>query len=700
VELIFMHESLDNNWMRRKLPLGLLAIFISFPVFSQTNPGQDLLLDRAFSYYYEQNWQLAEQYFMRYVSETGDTEVALRYLGRLSIIQGKYNEAVNYLNRAIVAQPATIESYMLLSDLHLKLGQVKNATNTLEKVLTVDPFNERTLSTLAYLSQQTSDHRKSAVYQKRLILAVRKGSNNPNLLEQSYQSLGGYYYSQGKYNKSIDYYEKLTEIAPNQPAAQLVLGELYKLSGDFESSAKRVKIALSQKPDYKAALESLIETQFILNDVDVRNTLQKLRRNGFKPNQLVQAIQDYLTNSVKGEQSFRASLKKNPNRLSAHIGLVRSLLANPQPDKPILTEIQNEAYAVVILSQRIGATKLARKYASLVFASLEKRAKILNFNKSFYQEVMDNPLGPEIEQLAIDHIELYSTHGTTLESLNQNNQAIAFFHRAEQVCKKLEEWYNKTGAPQKKHEDLKKKRYKLLINSAWLYYDSMINDRNSSLAMIERALELFPKKAPAHFVKGVINFSIAERGDNRLNSAVSSLKTAIEIAEEGSSNKVAPTDYYFYRALAEEKNDNFPDAEKDLQRTINIEPFNPTYLNYLGYMYSVRGIKLQDAFDLLERALEDDPENEAYLDSLGWTLFKMGKHGEALEQLLLAVNQAQKKNITDAVIFYHLAETYQALKNNEMALLYYGKALEVIATSSEPLNESHIRKQIALIGKE
>ena len=172
----------------------------------------------------------------------------------------------------------------------------------------------------------------------------------------------------------------------------------------------------------------------------------------------------------------------------------------------------------------------------------------------------------------------------------------------------------------------------------------MIDDKNSSLAMIERALELFPKKAPAHFVKGVINFSIAERGDSRLSSAVTSLKTAIEIAEEKSSNKVAPADYYFYRALAEEKNDNFADAEKDLRRTIDIEPFNPTYLNYLGYMYSVRGIKLQDAFDLLLRALEDDPENEAYLDSLGWTLFKMGKHNQALEQLLLAVNQAQKKH--------------------------------------------------------
>lgn len=690
----------DNNTMLKKLQIGLLAFFVTMPGFAQTNPGQDLLLDRAFSYYYSQNWQMAEQYFARYVSETGDSEVPLRYLGRLAIIQGKFKEAVNYLNRAIIAQPETIDSYMLLSELHLKLGQIENATSTLERVLNVDPFNERSLSTLAYLSKQKSDHRKSAVYQKRLILAVRKGSNNPDLLEQSYQSLGGYYYSQGKYDKSIEYYEKLIEIAPGQPAAQLVLGELYKLSGNFEDSAKRVKMALKQKPDYKAALESLIETQFILDDIDLRNSLQVLKKNRFQPNQLVNAIQDYLNDPALGEKSFRASLKKNPNRLSAHIGLVRSLMAHPKPDKRILTEIQNEAYAVVILSQRIGATKLARKYASLVFASLEKRAAILNFNTSFYREDMDNPLDPEIEQLAIDHIELYSTHGATLENLNYNNQAIAFFHRAEQVCRKLEQWYNQTEASPEKYENLKKKRYKLLINSAWLYYDSMIDDKNSSLGMIERALELFPKKAPAHFVKGVINFSIAERGDSRLSSAVTSLKTAIEIAEEKSSNKVAPADYYFYRALAEEKNDNFADAEKDLRRTIDIEPFNPTYLNYLGYMYSVRGIKLQDAFDLLLRALEDDPENEAYLDSLGWTLFKMGKHNEALEQLLLAVNQAQKKNITDAVIFYHLAETYQALNNNEMALFYYGKALEVIATSSEPLNESHIRKQIALIEKE
>ena len=67
---------------------------------------------------------------------------------------------------------------------------------------------------------------------------------------------------------------------------------------------------------------------------------------------------------------------------------------------------------------------------------------------------MNSPLDPEIEQLAIDHIELYSTHGATLENLNYNNQAIAFFHRAEQVCKKLEQWYNQTEASPEKHEKL------------------------------------------------------------------------------------------------------------------------------------------------------------------------------------------------------------------------------------------------------
>ena len=150
----FMGTYFDNNTMLKKLQIGLLAFFFTMPGYAQTNPGQDLLLDRAFSYYYSQNWKMAEQYFARYVSETGDSEVPLRYLGRLAIIQGKFKEAVNYLNRAIIAQPETIDSYMLLSELHLKLGQIENATSTLERVLNVDPFNERSLSTLAYLSQQ------------------------------------------------------------------------------------------------------------------------------------------------------------------------------------------------------------------------------------------------------------------------------------------------------------------------------------------------------------------------------------------------------------------------------------------------------------------------------------------------------------------------------------------------------------------
>lgn len=685
--------------MLQRLLFSFVILFNAGSLFSQSNPAHDLLLDRAFSYYYEQNWQLSEQYFQRYLSETGDSEVPLRYLARLSIMSGNHAQAIEYLNRAIESDSQSVTSYMLLSDLYLKLGEIEKAEKTLESVLLVDPFEERSLSTLAYLSQQRNDYRQSAVYQKRLILAVRKGSNNSDLLEQSYQSLGGYYYSKGQYQKSIQYYEKLIELAPTQPAAQLVLGELYKLAGNFDDSAKAVSKAIAQKPDYKAALESLIETQFILDDVEIRTTVQHYTAQKHTPTGLVQAIIDYLDDPVQAEQSFRRSLKQNPNRLSAHIGLVRSLMNHPKPDKKILTEIQNEAYAVVILSQRIGATRISRKYAALVFASLDKRARLLNFEESFYSGDMAEPIDSEIEQLAVDHVELYSTHGATLENLGQKSQAIAYYSRAEQVSTRLDKWYEQSEAPSKKLDDIRRKRYRLLISQAWLYYDSVINERKTSLATIERALKLFPEKAPAHFVKGVITFSIAERGDLTLQKAVNSLKTAIDIAEESSSKKQAPANYYFYRALAEEKNNNFTNAEKDLRKTIDIEPFNPTYLNYLGYMYSVRGINLPDAFNLLLRALEDDPENEAYLDSLGWTLYKMGKYPDALEQLLLAVNQAQKKNMTDAVIFYHLAETYQALNNTDMALLYYSKTLETIATSSEPLNENHIRKQIALIEK-
>ena len=60
-------------------------------------------------------------------------------------MSGNHAQAIEYLNRAIESGSQSVTSYMLLSDLYLKLGEIEKAEKTLESVLLVDPFEERSL---------------------------------------------------------------------------------------------------------------------------------------------------------------------------------------------------------------------------------------------------------------------------------------------------------------------------------------------------------------------------------------------------------------------------------------------------------------------------------------------------------------------------------------------------------------------------
>ena len=53
----------------------------------------------------------------------------------------------------------------------------------------------------------------------------------------------------------------------------------------------------------------------------------------------------------------------------------------------------------------------------------------------------------------------------------------------------------------------------------------------------------------------------------------------------------------------------------------SIRTMRPT-LNYYGYMLADRGVRLDEAADMLQRALAEDPDNAAYLDSMGWSLLQ------------------------------------------------------------------------------
>jgi len=145
------------------------------------------------------------------------------------------------------------------------------------------------------------------------------------------------------------------------------------------------------------------------------------------------------------------------------------------------------------------------------------------------------------------------------------------------------------------------------------------------------------------------------------------------------------TDVMFNLGAAYERGGFFDDAEKIFKKLIKLEPDNALALNYLGYMYADKGIKLKKARKMIKKALEIDPENSAYLDSYAWVLFKRGEYQEALEYQ----QKALRAGDDDAVLFDHMGDIYSALNKISEARKHWRKALEL-----DPDNES-IKQKLA-----
>lgn len=690
------------------LLLTLLVIPLQLTALDEAQEKEaSLKLNEAFNAYYAENEVAATRAFEEYLKIKGESEVPLRYLARIALAQDDSAKAILYLERAIKADPSAKYSTQLLSEVYIKLNRYDDAMRILTLILKNDPLNERALQMMAYIHQHKKESREASTYYKRLIVAVQKGSGNSDLLSQSFYFLGNYYYENDNFAKSLYYFEKLHALDEDNLRYVLIIGELQKITGQFKKSARTLEELLKKNPDFVEAYESLTETYFILDDARAKPMLQKYLSLKKKQKQ---GILDGIEKQLEGDddaalKAYETILAQNQNRLSARVGRYRIYKKRNQD-----TDARNEAFAVVVIAQRLGGYRLAREYAHITLAYLNSQAEKTKFRDRFLLPKAQIPAPAELdgasEQLAIDFVELYSTHATTLENLNERTVANTYYELTSRTINQLQLWYqamlqneairkDKTRLEyiEKRIREAKNQLYQARVAQAWnlASIPKMLPDADK---VADDAIAVEEGYATAWFVKGIIRYNLADSHLTEYKAAAQFFRKAIQITEEKGKKKVAPASYYFYSGMALEKINDIEQTEKELRRAIELEPHNPTYLNFLGYIFSQHNMNLDEAQTLVLRALEDDPENEAYLDTYGWIQFKRGNYHEALEQLSVAASFAQKKGAVDPVIWFHLAEVHAKLQNTATALEYYHKTLAEIKKASEPLNENYISEQI------
>ncbi len=131
---------------------------------------------------------------------------------------------------------------------------------------------------------------------------------------------------------------------------------------------------------------------------------------------------------------------------------------------------------------------------------------------------------------------------------------------------------------------------------------------------------------------------------------------------------------HYYSAVAHEKLAQDEQVERHLRAFLESDPDDPDALNFLGYFFAERSMKLDEAEQLLDRALKLSPDNPYYMDSLGWVYYQQGRAEEAAEMIRRAI---YGMDTDDAVLRDHLGDVYLLKGDVDRALAEWRRALRL-----------------------
>ena len=140
----------------------------------------------------------------------------------------------------------------------------------------------------------------------------------------------------------------------------------------------------------------------------------------------------------------------------------------------------------------------------------------------------------------------------------------------------------------------------------------------------DAAIEVLRGLTRTHGDNPRVHMSLGDvlRGVQKYSGARDAYDKAISMIDEPARNHW----FLFYATgICNERLDNWPRAEMNFRRALELAPNQPLVLNYLGYSLVEKRQNLTEAQTMIETALAAQPNNGAIADSLGWVLYRLGQ---------------------------------------------------------------------------
>jgi tetratricopeptide (TPR) repeat protein len=519
-----------------------------------------------------------------------------------------------------------------LATLYTLNGEIDKAINEYIKILRFDQTSAELRIELASLYVRKGEKKKAiAVLEKSIVY-------NPENLD-SHLLLGGLYGSLKEFDKAIREYERVIEINPEKHEAYLFLSIFFQEVGQPDEAITVLKKLLTISPDHLMGSYYLAKVYLKIGSQDDAEEWLK-KTLALKP-AFESAAFDlghlYETQKKRDKviETYREFIRLNPETISMRLRLGQIFFR---------------------MKKYPEAERLSREVLEIDNSRMDARFS-LGLILFFAGEDLDG---------AIDEFLI------VLENSPQNHKARFFLASAYEKMKRYPDALQEfAGIPEDSD---------FYVNSR-LHMSFILKEDGR----IEEAIEL-------------LNNSIDTKGSEdelfgflaALYEENNQLHRAEEILKKGLSIFPASIDLHYKLGVIYSKMERGEESLLEMEKVLAIEPENAEALNFIGYTYADKGIRLDEAERMIKRAMELKPGNGYIIDSLGWLYYRQNKTEKAIKYLEEAFRITPK----DPTIAEHLGEVYERMGNGEKALEMYRKALEL-----NPENESLKEKINGLTGE-
>lgn len=192
-----------------------------------------------------------------------------------------------------------------------------------------------------------------------------------------------------------------------------------------------------------------------------------------------------------------------------------------------------------------------------------------------------------------------------------------------------------------------------------------LDRHEEAITHLKAFVEAHPNDMRAYLALGGVYSSKED-----FRSAANLYDKAVEVLKTPTA---ANWNIFYQRGIAYERLKEWPKAEPNFRKALELQPDQPQVLNYLGYSWVDMNTNLKEGLAMIQKAVDLRPSDGYIVDSLGWAYFRLGRFDDAVREMERAVSLKPE----DPVLNDHLGDAYWRVGRKLEATFQWNQARDL-----------------------